>query len=404
MRRFSFSVCFLVVGSLPGLLGGAELPQVNLERAIVAEGGSVMRGADGNIVQVSLARTWAADEDVQRLTQIKTLKRLDLSFTYVTDEGVEELSKLPALEDLNLDTVEALTDAAASYLRADKNLKRLVLRGTDITDVGMPYLAALTGLKSLDLSYTMVGDVGLESLPAFTELEDLNLGGTRITGINLNFLKLLPKLKRLSFDGIQRRNAGACWTPLLTDLDLDTISLLAGLEDLDMGVGVSLGRTGVAVGPGNCHVTGGIQLTDLGVAKMTKLTKLKSLNISGSKVTTAGLKSLEKLPQLEHLNLWNCTKLDDTAGAELAVFTHLKDLDLSQTPVGDATLKTLAGIPGLKLLYLTDTKVTPEAVETFRKGKPGTLVSWARRPEPPPSAKPAKATKPSADPGGERQK
>ncbi len=34
-----------------------------------------------------------------------------------------------------------------------------------------------------------------------------------ITGINLNFLKLLPKLKKLSLDGIQRRNAGACWTP-----------------------------------------------------------------------------------------------------------------------------------------------------------------------------------------------
>ena len=398
MRLFSFALYFLA----SGLLYAAELPQANLEKAIADEGGSVVRGPDGNIVEVSLARTWAADEDIQRLTQIKTLQRLNLSFTYVTDAGIEELSALPALEDLNLDTVESLTDAAASYLRADKNLKRLVLRGTDITDVGMPYLAAMTGLKSLDLSYTMIGDVGLESLPAFTELEELNLGGTRITGINLNFLKLLPRLKKLSFDGIQRRNAGACWTPLLTDLDLDTISLLAGLEDLDMGVGVSLGRTGVPVGPGNCHVTGGIQLTDLGVAKMAKLNKLKSLNISGSKVTTAGLKPLEKLP-LERLNLWNCNKLDDSAGAELATFTHLKELDLSYTPIGDATLKTLAGIRGLKLLYLTDTKVTPEAVEAFRKGKPGTLVSWARRPEPPPSAKPAKGAKPAAEAHGEQQ-
>lgn len=402
MRRFSFAVSFL---ALAGVLSAAGLPQADIEKAIVGEGGTVVRGADGNIVEVSLARTWAADEDVQRLTQIKTLKKLNLAFTYVTDAGIAELSKLPALEDLNLDTVEALTDAAASYLRSDKALRRLSLRGTDITDVGMPYLAVLTGLKSLDLSYTMVGDVGLESLPAFTDLEELNLGGTRITGINLNFLKLLPKLKKLSFDGIQRRNAGACWTPLLTDLDLDTISLLSGLEDLDMGVGVSLGRTGVAVGPGNCQVTGGIQLSDLGVAKMAKLTHLRSLNISGSKVTSAGLKSLERLPQLERLNVWNCKKLDDSAGSELATFAHLKELDLSYTGVGDATLKTLAGIPGLKLLYLTDTKVTPEAVEAFRKGKPGTLVSWARRPEPPPSAKPAAkpAAKPSADQEGERQ-
>jgi internalin A len=376
---------------------GAEAPQANLEHSIEALGGGVSRGPDGNIVEVSLARTWASDEDVERVTQIKTLKRLDLSFTYVTDAGVQSLQQLPELEELTLDTVEALTDAAASYLRPDKRLRKLVLRGTDITDVGMPYLAALTGLKSLDISYTMVGDVGLESLPALSDLEELNLGGTRITGINLNFLKLLPKLKELSLSGIQRRNAGACWTPLITDLDLDTISLLSGLEGLNVGVGVSLGRTGVPVGAGNCHVTGGIQLTDLGVAKLARLTKLRRLDISGAKVTPAGLKALERLPQLERLSLWDCVKLDDSAAPELAALGKLSDLDLSNTPVGDALLKTLSTLPNLKLLYLTDTKVTSAGVETFRKQKPATVVSWARRPEPPPappkSAEPKKAAK-----------
>src|SRR5262249_45242385 len=146
-----------------------------------------------------------------------------------------------------------------------------------------------------------------------SELEELDLGGTRITGINLNFLKLLPKLKKLSFNGIQRRNAGACWTPLITDLDLDAISLLSGLEDLNLGVGVSLGRTGVATGAGNCQVTGGIQLTDLGVAKLAKLTKLRRLDISGAKITPGGLKLLKSLPQLERLSLWNCKSVDDAA-------------------------------------------------------------------------------------------
>ena len=366
----------------------AELPQANLERSIVGMGGNVVRDAKGNIVEVSLARTWASDEDVARITQIKTIKKLDLAFTYVTDAGVEQLHELPALEDLSLETVEALTDAAASYLRADKTLRRLVLRGTDITDVGMPYLAALTALKSLDLSHTMVGDVGLESLPALSELEDLNLGGTRITGINLNFLKLVPKLKKLSFDGIQRRNAGACWTPLLTDLDLDTISLLSGLEELDLGIGYSLGRTGVAVGAGNCHVTGGIQITDLGVAKLAKLTKLRVLNISGSKVTASGLKAIEKLP-LEKLSLWDCRKLDDSAAAQLAAMSKMTEIDLSATAVGDSTLKTLAALPQLKQVYLTDTKITAGGLESFRKDKPAAFVSWARRPEPPAKSKPA---------------
>jgi internalin A len=384
---------------------GAEAPQANIERSIEALGGAVVRAPDGNIVEVSLARTWASDDDVERVAEIKTLKRLDLTLTYVTDAGVQHLQKLPELEDLTLDTAEAITDAAASYLRADKHLRRLVLRGTDITDVGMPYLAALTALKSLDLSHTMIGDVGLESLPALSELEELNLGGTRITGTNLNFLKLLPKLKKLSFSGIQRRNGGACWTPLLTDLDVETISLLSGLEDLNLGVGVSLSKTGVPVGAGNCHLTGGIQLTDLGVAKLARLSRLRTLDISGARVTPAGLKALEKLPQLERLSLWNCAKLDDSAAPRLAALIKISNLDLSYTPVGDGTLKQLASLPSLKLLYLTDTRVTAGGVESFRAQKPAAFVSWARRTEQAPDpAKPANAKAPPAFEGRGEQK
>jgi internalin A len=384
------SVAAAVIWAGGWISSAAEAPQSDIAHSIEALGGDVARGPDGNIIEVSLARTWASNNDLERVIEIKGLKRLDLSFTYVSDAGIERLQQLQQLEELTLDATEAITDAAASYLRANKHLRKLVLRGTDITDVGMPYLAALTGLKSLDLSHTMVGDVGLESLPSLSELEELDLGGTRITGINLNFLKLLPKLKKLSFNGIQRRNAGACWTPLITDLDLDTISLLSGLEDLNLGVGVSLGRTGVAVGAGNCHVTGGIQMTDLGVAKLAKLTKLRRLDISGARITPAGLKVLASLP-LERLSLWNCSGLDDSVAPEFAAFPKLTNLDLSYTSAGDATLKSLAALPNLKLLYLTDTKVTASGVEAFHRQKPDGFVSWAKRPEPIP--RPAKAPK-----------
>jgi Leucine-rich repeat (LRR) protein len=348
---------------------------------IEGQGGQVIRGADGGIVEVSLARTWATDSDVARVAQIKGLKRLDLSFTYVTDHGIEVLPQLKELEELTLDTAEFLTDAAMSHLRANRRLRKLVIRGVDITDVGLPYIAELTGLKSLDLSHSMLNDVGLESLPALTALEELDLGATRITGLNLNFLKLLPKLRKLNLNGIQRRNGGVCWTPTIIDLDLDTISMLAGLEELNLGIGISMGRVGRPAGEGNCRLTGGIQITDLGLSKLGKLKRLRSLDISGARLTPAGLKVLEALP-LERLSLWNCTALDDSAAPILARIPQLTHLDLSYTSIGDPTLKQLAALPQLKLLYLTDTKVTPEAVEAFRKQKPEVFVSWARRPEP----------------------
>ena len=89
----------------------ADAPQADIAHAIESLGGTIVRGPDGNIVEVSLARTGATDNDMERVVQLKGLKRLNLSFTYVTDVGIERLRELPQLEELTLDTTEALTDA-----------------------------------------------------------------------------------------------------------------------------------------------------------------------------------------------------------------------------------------------------------------------------------------------------
>ncbi|RPI55460.1 MAG: hypothetical protein EHM55_07795 [Acidobacteria bacterium] len=346
-------------------------------------GGWVVRDKDGTIVEASLERTWATDNDIDFIVELKTLKKLDLSFTYVTDKGIRKLQALQQLEDLTLDTAEFLTDASMAHLRANRALRRLVVRGVDITDAGMPYVGEMTGLRYLDISYTMLGDVGLEHLPNLSELEHLKIGATLITGLNLNFLKLLPKLKTLSLKGVQRRNAGACWTPNVTDLDLETISLLSGLEELDLGVGIKLGMGGqpAAPGGGNCRLTGGLQISDLGVAKLARLKNLKRLDISGARLSPEGVQILQALP-LERLSLWACESLDDAVADVLAGMPTLGHLDLSYTQIGDQGLKRLSKLPNLKQLYLTETRVTPEAVETFRKERPSTFVSWAKRPEP----------------------
>ncbi|HUQ95129.1 MAG TPA: hypothetical protein VM120_25855, partial [Bryobacteraceae bacterium] len=159
--------------------------RANLIQWIEAQGGEVSRGPDGAIAGISLARTWVTDNDIERIVPIRELKTLDLSFTYVTDRGIERLQQLHQLEELTLDAAEFITDAALSYLRANRKLRKLVLRGTDVTDISLPHIARLSALRSLDLSHTQLGDVGLESLPALTELEELNVGGTRISGLNL---------------------------------------------------------------------------------------------------------------------------------------------------------------------------------------------------------------------------
>ena len=175
--------------------------------SIEPQGGDVVRDQKGEIVEVSLARTWATDADLARIAEVKSLKRLDLSLTYISDRGIERLKGLDRLEELNLFAAEFITDAATAFLRGHRQLKTLNLRGTDVTDTSLAYLAELTNLRSLDISFTQITDVGLEHLASLPQLEERSLGGNKISGVGLHVLKLLPKLRKLGFYGIQRRNA-----------------------------------------------------------------------------------------------------------------------------------------------------------------------------------------------------
>lgn len=358
-----------------------------LVASVEKQGGHVVRDAKGNIVEVSLARTWATDADVEKLAGIKTLKKLDLSLTYVSDVGAEAIARLPQLEELNLFTAEFITDAAIAFLRSNTNLRVLNLRGTDVTDTSLEYVSRLSNLRSLDISFTQIGDVGMEHLAPLSQLEELNVGGMKISGAALHVLKYLPNLKRLSFYGIQRRNAGVCWAPVMTDIELETVALLTGLEELNIGDGVALGAPkpavlGPATGEAECRITGGTRITDIGVARLANLKKLRYVNLSGSVVTGAALKTLATLPNLQRLSLWNAEGIKDSAASEFESLQRLRSLDLSNTGIGDRTLTVLAKLPQLERLYVSDTAVTADGVAAFRQQRPSTVVSWGIRPEP----------------------
>jgi internalin A len=359
----------------------------DLGRAIEAQGGRVTRDGSGRIVEVSLARTWAGDADVEPLASLKGLKKLDLSLTYVSDRAFERLKALDELEELNLFASEFITDAAMAFLRGHKRLTTLNLRGTDVTDTSLAYIAELPNLQSLDISFTQISDVGLEHLASLSQLRALNLGGNKISGAGLHVLKLLPKLAKLSFYGIQRRNAGWCWAPVITDQELETISLLSNLEDLNVGSGVALGAPrpsdlGPADGEAECRIAGGTRVTDLGLSKLAALKKLRRLDLSGSAISSAGLAALAAMPALERLSLWNAKGIDDSAAIHIGSLAALASLDLSNTAVSDRTLAQLARMKSLRRLYVSETQVSAAGLAAFGKQHPACVVSWGDRPGP----------------------
>jgi hypothetical protein len=173
----------------------------------------------------------------------------------------------------------------------------------------------------------------------------------------------------------------------VTDAELDTIALLSGLEDLNIGYGVATGTArpqdlGPADGEAECRVAGGTRVTDLGLTKVSRLKKLQQLDISGAAITPAGLRSLSTLPELRRLSLWNVASVDDSAAPYLATLGTLTSLDLSNTGVGDATLARRATASNLRRLFVSETKITAAGLARFRQQHPACVVFSAARPAP----------------------
>jgi hypothetical protein len=106
---------------------------------------------------IDLSGTRATDGDVQLLSRLPTLARLNLSFTKVTDKGLEHLRALPDLDDLDL-TGTKVTDRAAATLKRFPKLRFLSVALSGFTDKGTGEL--LRAFPDLDLCRAASGKKG----------------------------------------------------------------------------------------------------------------------------------------------------------------------------------------------------------------------------------------------------
>ena len=108
------------------------------------------------------------------------------------------------------------------------------------------------------------------------------------------------------------------------------------------------------------------QVTDEGLQHLANLARLNMLILGGCRVRDRGLSSLRKLSNL-HILILSDTDVTDTGLAELAEMTQLRDLNLDYTQVTDAGLTHLANFKNLELLGLVFCKgVTDAGLAFFR--------------------------------------
>jgi Leucine-rich repeat (LRR) protein len=249
-----------------------------------------------------------SDGCMPHIAHLTGLKSLNLGMTGVTDRGLTYIRNLKCLEYLSLP--DRATDRALAYVAELPSLKGLyigTIGGSLVTNAGLRNLAELTSLEELYLRGERMGDAGLAYLQDLPRLEYLALYGSHFTDDGCVHLKDIPSLRILSFHESLCR---------ITDASLVHISDMPKLENLFL------------------HPMRNI--TDDGLAHLSKMRSLKKLNIGNSQVTDRGLGYLSRIKTLEHLDLPQEQKgITDRGLAHLGQLPNLKHLSISRIHFSD---------------------------------------------------------------------
>jgi len=277
--RFSLRT-FLVAVTIFCIALGWQLHRAKLQRDAVA----AIRDTGGSLYYDYQRHDWQSDWDKFDATArpwepawLLVLVGIDF-FHNVTDVSVgfrrgdqppaniaSHLAHFPRLRSLSISGL-CLDDEG---LRTVGRLKRLEflfrLPGGSISDDGVANLRDMPRLKCVDFRLAELGDRSLQSFARLPNLEFLNVSGNDFTDAGLAALAGHPQLKRLHIGGAQKMSS----------------------------------------------------ISDAGIVHLAQSPQLEELGLALTRVTPAGLKPLQKLPNLRTLSLHGSPADDYAAVAPL---------------------------------------------------------------------------------------
>jgi len=240
--------------------------------------------------------------------QIDTLKRLDLCYSGVRDTQIARLTHLPNMEELTFDSC-FIGDWSLAHL-ADNGvvtqLTSLDLSDTDVSDDGLVHIAKFRQLKRLSLFSCNISDLELRHLASLDQLEVLNLDCRDIGDDGLKHLRFLKHLKSLDI-----------FSGRITEMGCLHLSRIKSLESLVLCGGfiggVACSYISTLRNLTSLNLSQNKRITDHGASALAALTRLKTLNLSNTGVTSAVLIHFHELIHLQSLSLYGCRGIDENS-------------------------------------------------------------------------------------------
>ncbi|MCA8989940.1 MAG: SUMF1/EgtB/PvdO family nonheme iron enzyme, partial [Planctomycetaceae bacterium] len=115
-------------------------------------------------------------------------------------------------------------------------------------------------------------------------------------------------------------------------------------------------------------------LDDEGVSHLTELKHIYHLQLSSTPISNTGLLHLGEIPSLQRLYLNECQRISDEGIQHLVSLPRLKYLDLSGTPLTDACIPQLSQTQSLRILLIDRTKITAEGAAKLQAALPKCVV------------------------------
>ena len=285
-----------------------------------------------------------------------------LQFASGTAESEEEAGMLqsiaPQVVPGNVQSValSRFSNQTSRHLQLLTGLRHISLLDLNDPNYALAHLASIDSLQGLTLAqtYRASARLELEWLNRCPKLASLTLAGSRFSDDDLLGLRNWPALRHVHIEG--------GW---ITSSGLSTLASVSTIRELELDNAVNVADDGIRSlerlkDLESLHLTH-TTITDEGMKACAAWKSLRSLKVDSPAISHAGVQQLEGLQWLEHLTLQDAD-LQESSINLLASLPALRKLDLSGASITNATVHRLSRLSSLTDLSLHRNQLSDEAV------------------------------------------